>query len=257
MVIVTSALFGFFFLLFSYLMIVARDWRQVMALILAGVLVVILVSPPSAHAQASLVGVIETVLNTINGVLQTALNAINSVRSTINQYYQEAIWPVSLINQAKTLVSQMIGQYRSLMQSIFNINLSGATLARPTALESVLRNHQTGDFGALTTSFGTTFGAIPPTTAASPADRTMMDMDDALAMDNLKTLKESDSADDLALQAANSIEDQASQAAPGIRPVPYGNGRHCQHRESGAHAEDARRRIAAGSGSNRASEHLT
>ena len=46
----------------------------------------------------------------------------------------------------------------------------------------------------------------------------MMDMDDALAMDNLKTLKESDSADDLTLQAANSIEDQASQAAPGSAP---------------------------------------
>ncbi len=43
-------------------------------------------------------------------------------------------------------------------------------------------------------------------------------MDDALAMDNFKTLKESDSADDLTLQAADNIEDQASQAAPGSAP---------------------------------------
>jgi hypothetical protein len=218
MVILTDVLFGFFFVLFSYLMIVARERRQVLALTLAGVLVVTLVSPPSAQAQASLVTAIQSVLSVINGRIQTALNAINSVRNTIEKYYEETVWPVSLINQAKALVTQMIGQYRSLMQGVFNMNLSSATLPNPTALENVMRNHQTGDLAALTTSFGNAFGSVPAATAANPADRTMMDMDDALAMDNLKTLKESDAADDLTLQAANNIEDQASQAAPGSAP---------------------------------------
>jgi len=45
-----------------------------------------------------------------------------------------------------------------------------------------------------------------------------MDMDDALAVDNLKTLKASDAADDLTLQAANSIEGAAGRAAPGSAP---------------------------------------
>ena len=112
----------------------------------------------------------------------------------------------------------MIGQYRGLMQNIFSINLKSATLPNPIALENVMRNHQTDDLAALTTSFGNTYGSVPTATAASPADRTMMDMDDALAMDNFKTLKESDSADDLMLQAADNIEDQASQAAPGSAP---------------------------------------
>lgn len=218
MVILIDAVFGFFFALFVYLMFVARDWRQVLALTLAGVLVVALVSPPSAQAQASLVAAIQAVLNVINGSIQTALNAINSVRSTIQQMYESAVWPVSLINQARTMVSQMIGRYRNLMQGIFSMNLKSATLANPIALENVMRNHQTNDLSALTTSFGNTFGGVPTATASSPADRTMMDMDDALAMDNLKTLKESDAADDLAVQAANNIEDQASQAAPGSAP---------------------------------------
>ena len=104
------------------------------------------------------------------------------------------------------------------MQNIFSINLKSATLPNPIALENIMRNHQTGDLAALTTSFGNTYGSVPTTTAASSADRTMMDMDDALAMDNFKTLKESDSADDLTLQAADNIEDQASQAAPGSAP---------------------------------------
>jgi hypothetical protein len=218
MVTLTSVLFGLFVVFLSYGVIVARTRRQVIALALAGALAVALASPPPVQAQASLVAAIQSVLNVINGKIQTALTAINKVRSTIDKYYQEAIWPVALINQARALVTQMIGQYRALMQSIFSINLKSATLPNPIALENVMRNHQTGDLAALTTSFGNTYGSVPTTTAASSADRTMMDMDDALAMDNFKTLKESDSADDLTLQAADNIEDQARQAAPGSAP---------------------------------------
>ena len=218
MAILTNMLFGVFFIFFCYGMIVAKSRRQLLALALAGILAVSLASPPPAEAQASIITAIQSVLNVINGKIQIALTAINKVRSTINKYYQEAIWPVAAMNQARALVTQMIGQYRNLMQGIFSIRLNSATLPNPVALENVTRNHQTGDLAAVTTSFNSTFGSVPIATAASPADRTMMDMDDALAMDNLKTLKESDSADDLALQAADSIEDQASQAAAGSAP---------------------------------------
>jgi hypothetical protein len=218
MVVLTNVLFGFFFILFSYGMIVARTRQQLLALLLAGVLAVALVSPPPAQAQASLVTAIQSVLKVINGKIQIALTEINKIRSDIDNYYQKVVWPVALINQARALVTQMIGQYRGLMQNIFNINLKSATLPNASGLENVMRNHQTSDLAALTTSFGNTYGSIPPITAANSADRTMMDMDDALAMDNFKTLKESDSADDLTLEAADDIEDQASQAAPGSAP---------------------------------------
>ena len=218
MVWLTDVLFGLLFVLFSYWMVVARTRRQVLALALTGVLVVALVSPPAAQAQASLIGAIQSVLNVINGLIQTATNSINSVRKAISNFYQQVTWPVALINQAKAMVTQMIGQYRNLMQSIFNINLNSATLPNPVALENAMRNHQTNDFGGLTSAYGNTYGNLPTATAASPADRTMMDMDDALAVDNLKTLKESDTADDLTLQAANNIESAAGQAAPGSAP---------------------------------------
>ena len=218
MVFLTNILFGFFFVVFSYWMIIARTRRQVLALTLAVVLAVVLVTPPTAQAQGSVVTAIQSVLNVINGLIKTALNAINSVRTAISNFYKQATWPVALINQAKAMVTQMIGQYRSVMQNIFSINLKSATLPNPTALENAMRNHQTNDFASLTSSFGSTYGSVPNTTAASPADRTMTDMDDALAVDNLKTLKMSDAADDLTLQAANSIENAASQAAPGSAP---------------------------------------
>ena len=218
MVFLTNVLFGLFFVIFSYWMVIARTRRQVLALSLAGVLAVALVSPPPTQAQGSLVVAIQSVLNVINGMIKTALNSINSVRTAISNFYKQATWPVALINQAKAMVTQMIGQYRGLMQNIFSINLKSATLPNPSALENAMRNHLTNDFASLTTSFGTTYGSVPNTTAASPADRTMMDMDDALAVDSLKTLKMSDAAGDLALQAANSMENAASQAAPGSAP---------------------------------------
>jgi hypothetical protein len=214
----TNLLFGVFLALFCYGMVRARTRRQALALALAGVLAVGLVSPTPAAAQGSLVAAIQSVLNVINGLIKTALNSVNSVRAAVSNFYQQVTWPVALINQAKAMVTQMIGQYRGLMQSIFSIDLRSATLPNPSALENVMRNHQTNDFASLATSFGNTYRAVPAATAVSAADRTMMDMDDALAVDNLKTLKESDAADDLTLRAADNIENAASQAAPGSAP---------------------------------------
>lgn len=218
MVSLTNALLGVFFILFSYWIVVAKTRRQLLAVALAGALVVALVSAPQAQAQGSLVAAIQSVLNVINGLIKTALNSINSVRIAISNVYQQTTWPVALINQAKATVTRMISQYRSAMLDIFTINLRSATLPNPAALESAMRNHQTSDFASLTTSFGSTYGSVRNTTTASPADRTMVDMDDALAVGNLKTLKESDAAGDLTLQAADDIENAASQAAPGSAP---------------------------------------
>jgi hypothetical protein len=217
MISITNVLFGCLFVGFSYFMVSARSRRQVIAVTLAGILVVTLAVPAPAHAQG-LLSVITSVLNVINGVIKTALGTINSVRTAISNFYQQVTWPVSLINQAKAMVTHMIGQYRTPMQNIININLRSATLPNPTALENLMRNHQTGDFSSLAGSYGNTYGNVPSATAASPADRTMMDMDDALAVDNLKILKEMDAADDLTFQAANQIENAASQAAPGSAP---------------------------------------
>jgi hypothetical protein len=213
-----NALFGFLFVLFSYLIVTARTRRRVLALTLTGLLVVTLASPPPTQAQGGVLVAIQSVMNTINRVINVALKAINTVRTTINKFYQKVVWPVALINQARSMVTGMIGQYRSLMQSIFNLNLRSATLPNPRGLENLMRNHQTNDFASLTTMFGSTYRSVPNATMSGAADRTMMDMDDALAMDNLKTLKMSDAAGDLTLQAANGIETAASQAAPGSAP---------------------------------------
>lgn len=208
-----------FFLLFSWFMVTAKTRRQVVAITLVGTLAAAtVVAPTPVMAQSSLTGAIQAVLNVINGLIRTALNSINTVRNAISSFYQSVIWPVNLINQAKAQVTQMITQYRTLMQNIFHINLASATLPTVQRLETLMRNPQTSDFNSLSTSYGNAFGPIPTATAASPEDRVLTDMDDALALDNLKTLKATDSAVNLTLQVADQLESASSQAAPGSAP---------------------------------------
>jgi len=186
---------------------------------LTGVMVVTLVGAPQpAQAQIGLLQAIQAVLNVINGVIHTALNGINTVRTAMNNLQQTVVWPQQLINQARAQVTRMIGLYRNLMSNIFHIRLNSATLPNPQALEAVIRDHQVNNFPSLTSTFASTYGAIPVTTAANPGDRAMSDMDDALALDNLKTLKAGDQATDIELQSADAIENSASQAAPGSTP---------------------------------------
>jgi hypothetical protein len=206
-----------FFILLSWGIMTAKTRRQMIAVATAGAVAVMLVSPPRVYAQG-LWAAIQAVLKVINGIIQTALNSINTVRSAINQFYQLTVWPQQLINQARSLVTQMINQYRAPMAAIFNISLQSARLPSTQQLETLMRNAQTGDFPALGSNYGTVYGALPTTTQASPAERTLIDVDDALAQDTLKTLKESDHADNIALSVADQLENTASQAAPGSAP---------------------------------------
>ena len=211
--------FVLFAMIFTWFMVTANTRRRLVTVTVSAALVsLLLISPPVAEAQGGLVQAIQAVLNVINGMIQPALNAIITVRSAVNSLYRNLIWPVQLINQARAEITQMINQYRALMAGIVAINLSSATLPAPQSLETVIRDHRVNNFNALTRYFGTTYGAIPTSVDASQADRDMSDMDDALTLDSLKTLKASDNATDLQLQAANAIENSASLAGPGSAP---------------------------------------
>ncbi len=208
-----------FFAAFTWLVVRVRSGRKLTAVVLTGVLVMTLVGVPQpAHAQSGILSGIQAVLSAINGVIQTALGAINTARTAVNNLHQAVVWPQQLINQAKAQVTQMVGQYRTPMSNIFRVNLASATLPTPQAFEAALRDHQVNNFASLSSSFGNTYGLVPVVTAANPTDRALSDMDDALALDNLKMLKASDQAIDIQLQSADSVENAAGQAAPGSAP---------------------------------------
>ena len=210
--------------LFAGLMLLsAHSRRRIIAISLIGCLAVLVIAPAPAQGQLCLPCIIQAVLDTINKVIGNWLNAVNGVLTNIRNFYQQVVWPLNLINQAKAQITSMIARFRGLMQGIFAINPHTATLANPVALENIIRNRQTGDLGSVGQVYINTFRPVPQAGAIAPQDRDMTDMDDAMAQNNLKTLKMADQAQDLMLQAADQIEDLAgdpniNHMAPGSAP---------------------------------------
>ncbi len=213
--------YAVFFAGLVWIVTTATSRRKLIAVTLTGAMVLTLVGAPQpAHSQAptGILSAIQAVLSVINGLIQTAVTSINTARTALNNLQQVVAWPQQLINQARTQITQMIGQYRNLMTSIIHINLRSATLPVPQSFEAVVRDHQVNNFSTLTTAYSSTYGLVPVATAANSTDRAMSDMDDALALDSLKLLKASDQATDVEIQSADSIENAAGQAAPGSAP---------------------------------------
>ena len=203
----------------------AQSRRRVVAISLVGCLTLLVVAPTPAPAQGQLClpCIIQVVLDTINKVIGNWLNLITGVLTNIRSFYQQVVWPLNLINQAKAQITAMIAQFRGPMQGIFSINPHTATLPNPVALENIIRNRQTGDVGSVGQIYINTFRPVPQAGLMAPQDRDMTDMDDAMAQNNLKTLKMADQAQDLMLQAADQIENLAgdpdiNRMAPGSAP---------------------------------------
>src|ERR1035441_1050143 len=73
-----------FFAALTWFVVTVQNHRRLMAVTLAGVMVVMLVGAPQpAQAQIGLLQAIQAVLNVINGVIHTALNGINTVRTAM------------------------------------------------------------------------------------------------------------------------------------------------------------------------------
>jgi hypothetical protein len=178
----------------------------------------LLTFPPAIEAQGGLVPAIQGVLRVLNTVILPAVKSIDNTRSANYTFFQSTIWPAQSINQATAQILQMMGKYHGVMSRILGTALRSATLPGPQALENLLRDHEVNNFDGLTQSYKTTYRAIPGPNEASPPDRDMADIDDGLALDSFKTLKASDSATDLELQTADSIEKAASLTAAGSTP---------------------------------------
>jgi len=192
--------------------------RRVVGVALIAILVVSMVFPSTVHAQFGLLGGIQNIINIINGAIRSALNAIGAVSRAIEALHQEIVWPVQLINQARNTIASLVAQFRGLLQSIDAAPVISATLLVPASLEVIIRNHQTNDFPNLTQSYYRAFGALPAADEADPMARNMIDIDDGLALNTLKTLKTTDRSGDLILESGDQIEDEARVAAPGSAP---------------------------------------
>ncbi len=172
--------------------------------------------PSQAHAQFG--DIFSKLFGTIQNDIGSSLKTVNQITQATQQLYQTTMWPLAALNQARGFVSNSISTFRNQMNQLFHTSYSSATLVAPQQLESILHSRLATQIPALETSFVATFGSIPPVNAASPQDRIMMDIDDALGQQNLKTTLIADQAQDAILQTADQMENQVALSTPGSNP---------------------------------------
>lgn len=206
---------------------------RVVALLLVALLFCAMVAPQPAYAQLGGLGGITNIFNTVNQVannilnfiqntmkpilqgIQSAAQALQNFLSQLRNLWEQIVWPIAEINRAKALAQQLIGTFRGLLNNLYSIGVHSAQLPNPSRLEAVMRNRQVGDHGQLINAYRQAFGSLPAPADVHPEERTLIDVDDALAIDQLMTLKMGDAGADQVLQAAEAVENEATRLAPG------------------------------------------
>ena len=191
------------------------SWRR---RLLIGVLLIETCFALPKLAQGQFLGIFDSIFSSIQSEIGGSLSAINQVVQQMQKLYQTTVAPLAAINQARGFVANSINSSRGQMNQIFNTSFTSAVTPGPQQFESILHSRLSAQIPALQASFTTNFGAIPQVNAASPQDRVMMDVDDALGQENLKTTLIADQGGDAILQTANQMENQVAVSTPGSNP---------------------------------------
>jgi hypothetical protein len=218
----------------ALLIVTSRPYgTKALAIGMAGILALGMIAPQPVHAQfGALTGitgafnaanqVANAILGFINNTMrpllegiQSASQALQGLLAQLRNLWEQVVWPTSEINRARALAQQLIGTFRGLLNSLYSVGVNSAQLPNPVRLEGVTRNRQVNDHAQLVAAFQQAFGALPAPADVHPEERNLIDVDDALAIDQLMNLKAGDAAADQVLQAAEAVEDEATRMAPG------------------------------------------
>ena len=124
-----------------------------------------------------------------------------------------------------------------------------STLPATQPLEALVRNGSL-DFNQLSQAYRNVYGSIPPIADASPLDRNLIDVDDALALNSIKSLGIHEASLTLSLGTANEIEDKIKdpESAPGAAPFLSTARNFSQPSDPGDDSENDCRTALSGSG---------
>lgn len=170
------------------------------------------------YANGQFLSVFDSIFSSIQNDIGSSLSQINQVMQQTQKLYQTTLAPLAALNQARGFVANSINSFRGQMNQIFNTSFTSAVTPGPQQFESILHSRLSSQIPALQASFTTNYGAVPQVNAASPQDRVMMDVDDTLGQENLKTTLIADQGADVILQTANQMENQVAVSTPGSNP---------------------------------------
>jgi hypothetical protein len=185
--------------------------------LLAVLVVAVVLAPTAVRADGigDILSLFHTITSTLQGPIGGALSEMRKVSVAVNNFRQQIIWPLALINQTRSFVSGTRAHYTGLMSQIESLKNNSATLALPMQMESMFRGAQSGSIGQIPSIYTQVYQPVALAGIAQPGQRNLMDIDDAMAMDSLKTSMVSDQTTQGMLTLADSLEQQAMTAAPG------------------------------------------
>ena len=188
-------------------------------------LVLVFTAPWPARAQfgldpccALLAAGLASVQSALTSVVGGGLNQILGIDKAMQQFEQTVVWPQALINEARSLVSALQGNF-SQIQNLMHLPVSSATLPASQQLEQVLLSRNPNQIAQASSAYSALYGPVPAATAASPEVLNIVDMTDAAAQAAMKRAIEIDSLADLELQAASQLNQSIQNAAPGSAPI--------------------------------------
>ncbi len=200
----------------------AMKWKVIF---IAGLLFVLIVAPFNARGQFGLdpcCAIISAGLNTISGLLKNVvakpLSQIQQFQQQAANFEQQVIYPTTEINNARGLASQLQGQLRQINQ-LYRLPINSATLPAPQQFEQALLSHNPQALGQVSQNYAAVYGTVMAPADAPQPVRDLVDMSDAEAQAALKKAVELDALADVELAAADQINQQIQNAAPGSAPI--------------------------------------
>jgi hypothetical protein len=206
---------------------VRRAWRVLKwkVTFVAALAFVLVMAPMGVRGQFGVdpcCAIISAGLNTISGLLKSVVaKPLGQIQQTQQQqanFQQQVIYPTSAINSARGLAGQMQGQLRQMTQ-VFRLPTASATLPTPQQLEQALLSHNPQAMGQVSQNYAKVYGTVMAPTDAPQPIRDLVDMTDAEAQAALKKALQLDALADVELAAADQINQQIQNAAPGSAPI--------------------------------------
>src|SRR5260370_292957 len=146
------------------------------------------------------------------------LGQLQQIQQQAATFQQQVIYRVSAINNARGLAGQMQGQLRQMTQ-LYRLPTASATLQTPQQLEQALLSHNPQALGQISQNYAKVYGTVMAPADAPQPIRNLVDMTDAEAQAAMKKALELDALADLERAAADQINQQIQNAAPGSAPI--------------------------------------
>jgi hypothetical protein len=190
----------------------------------AGILVLVLL-PTRANGQFGLdpcCAIISAGLQSISGLLKSVvakpLSEIQQLQQQSVSFEQQIVYPVSSINNARSLLGQLQSPLRQMTQ-VYRLPVNSATLPTPQRLEQLLLSRNPQATAQIGQNYLAVYGSVMSPKDAPQPVRDMVDATDAEAQAALKKAIQIDALADLELAAADQINQQIQNASPGSAPI--------------------------------------